>query len=519
MAALGGGGATTPATQGPLPVARPRILDLYRALWDRAAGIAAAYRLALATEVGLIAAWLVVRTIFGAEGLPYLAWTAAVAAVGLVSPASGLVVLVAIAPFDEPAAVSDILGARHLLVWVLGVSVALRVAADRRSLPWSPPLLLAGGVALGTALGVVYGFRHFDAVFATVSARNWVAGVGGGIVVLFVAAWCARRGQLRPLYVAVATATLGALVSLADWFAPALLRDSVLAWLLSPKRFPTRLSGIIGSPNAVEALLIGPTALLTCLALLGRQWRWRVAAALALLPLLAALYYTFSRAALVGIWLALVFAAWRIRRAFGAGLLAVGIVVAVLLMPGYLELRGESINQQSARPDRYYVASDVARFRAWGSAFRMWLDRPLTGRGFRSYKLLGDRYGDRRLNSPHNEWLRLFAEEGVVVGVVGLGFGLTTLVWLARVKGWLGTGLLAAFAGWAIAATFNNPFLFIQVSLVAFTLAGTGLALAVRAPPEPAPDGSAQAREAKPGGPLGRGDDDPPGEDGGKAEQ
>ena len=111
----------------------------------------------------------------------------------------------------------------------------------------------------------------------------------------------------------------------------------------------------------------------------------------------------------------------------------------------------------------------------------MWGDAPLTGQGYLAYKQLADVYGDPFLGSPHNEWLRLFAEEGLIVGVTGLFFIFVTARSLARVPGWLGTGVLAAFAGYVVAATFNNPFLFVRVSAVAFTIIGVGLALADRA--------------------------------------
>ena len=121
------------------------------------------------------------------------------------------------------------------------------------------------------------------------------------------------------------------------------------------------------------------------------------------------------------------------------------------------------------------------RFRAWGAAISMWADEPLVGQGYLAYKTLGPDFGDPVLGSPHNEWLRLFAEEGTIVGLVGIGFILATWWSLARIPGWLGTGLLAGFLGYVVAASFNNPFLFIRVSAVAFSMVGVGLALAERA--------------------------------------
>ena len=49
---------------------------------------------------------------------------------------------------------------------------------------------------------------------------------------------------------------------------------------------------------------------------------------------------------------------------------------------------------------------------------------------------------------------------------------------VARAPGWLGAGLFAAFLSMCIAATFNNVFLFNQVTIPAMVMAGTGLGLA-----------------------------------------
>ena len=73
---------------------------------------------------------------------------------------------------------------------------------------------------------------------------------------------------------------------------------------------------------------------------------------------------------------------------------------------------------------------------------------------------------------------RLFAEHGAFVGLLGLAFLVATAASLARAPGWLGAGLFASFLSLAIAATFNNVFLFNQVTIPAMVMAGTGVALA-----------------------------------------
>jgi O-antigen ligase len=102
----------------------------------------------------------------------------------------------------------------------------------------------------------------------------------------------------------------------------------------------------------------------------------------------------------------------------------------------------------------------------------MFEKRPLTGQGFLAYKQLADEFGDPVLGSPHNEWLRLFAEEGIIGGIVGLCFAATTLSWLSHGRGALATGILAGTAGYFTMASFNNPLLFISVSAVVYPLIG-----------------------------------------------
>jgi hypothetical protein len=116
----------------------------------------------------------------------------------------------------------------------------------------------------------------------------------------------------------------------------------------------------------------------------------------------------------------------------------------------------------------------------------MWPDEPLTGQGFTAYGRLAVAFLDDVLKAPHNEWLRLFAEEGIVGGVIGIAFVIATFAWLARDRTWLGAGLLAAFVGWCVAASFNNPFLYVQVNTVIFTIVGTGIARARLSPAHPA---------------------------------
>ena len=96
-------------------------------------------------------------------------------------------------------------------------------------------------------------------------------------------------------------------------------------------------------------------------------------------------------------------------------------------------------------------------------------------------KQLADAFGDTRLGSPHNEVLRLFAEEGLIGGIALIAFIVALFRELSRRPGWIGSGLLAGAIGYWLAAMFNNPLLFIQVSATSFVFFGYGLAAPVPA--------------------------------------
>jgi hypothetical protein len=461
----------------------PGIVDLWRSVVAAAADLGRRYRLGYVVAAVLIGTYVLLRTV-DADRNVLLVWAAATAALALASPVSGLVVVAAIAPFTEPLVVSRHLGLKPLLVVALAVGVGLRLVAGiaRSRRVATPPIPLALAIFLigGTLLGVVNSGIRYGGVFATDAFQAWLAGIGGGLLVLLVTVQVARRGELVPFVTAVAAGTAGGIVSLIDFVAPQAVRGPALDWLVRPSPFPHRVSGIIPAPNGTAALVIVPAAVLVAGAIFGRDARLRLLCAAGALPLLVTLYFTYSRAALLGLFALAVVVAWRIRRALGIVMVVGGLVAGIMLLPAYLQARGQAVGDYGqAAPDQALIASDVQRLTAWGAATRMWLDAPIVGQGFQAYRELARGYGDPILNAPHNEWLRLFAEEGAIVGIAGLVFVLSVLVSLARGPGWIGVGAFGAFIGWALAASFNNPTIYVQVSVIAFTVVGTGLARSI----------------------------------------
>ena len=489
-----------PVGPAPAPAPAPGVLDLYRAVWDALRGTIARHQIAIALEIALVAIWFLLRTRYGVESRPYLVWTVVAAGVALISPASGLVLLAATGPFFEPVTIGGDLGMRHLLVVILGISVVIRlVAGGWRRMPWSPPVILAIAIGALTALGVVNTYQGFDRLFAEHAARSWLSSVGGAMVILLVATWAARDGTWRPFAAALGAAVVAGLLSLIDHFATGAIATGPLAWIGFWKDFNGRMGGAVPSPNGMGALLIVPTAVLIFWGVLHRgRWAPRAAALLLAVPLVVALYVTYSRAALLALFIVAVVLGWRVRRPLGVAILAVGIAGGAILLPGYLQLRSQSALEGGVTAGSILVASDEYRFRAWDAASKMWLDQPLVGHGFLAYRQLGPAYGDPVLGSPHNEWLRLFAEEGTVGGLVGLGFVATTLWRLARRKDAISGGILAGIAGYFLMASFNNPFLFIQISAVVFVALGYGLARARRQPADAAEDAPSPADAPSP---------------------
>jgi O-antigen ligase len=299
------------------------------------------------------------------------------------------------------------------------------------------------------------------------------------LLVFIATVWIARRGELRPLVAALAATTIAGMISLVDFWGDAGIRDSLLGWAVVGPFSPSRLTGVIRSPTSTAALVMLPISVYLAAAVLAPNTRLRVAAAALSAPLLAAAYLTYNRAVFIALYALAVIIGWRIGRRLGIGLLVVGIMVGAVLVPWYISVRGQAVGM-SLEPGQILIASDQQRLGAWAAAGRMFLDEPLFGQGYRAYRQLSVQYGDTILNAPHNEWLRLFAEHGAIVGVLGLAFVLATAIRLARAPGWLGAGLFGSFLSLCIAASFNNVFLFNQVTIPAMVMAGTGVALARR---------------------------------------
>jgi O-antigen ligase len=455
---------------------RASILDLYRATWNALRQAIARYHVAIAAEIGLVAAWFVLRSLVDVTSTYYIAWAIAACLVTVIAPTSGLVILVATVPFFEPHSVTRALGMRDLLVGALGISVAFRIAAGGwRQLPRSPALILGAVVAAITAAGVAHTAQVFGPDLGTHVAQEWLDTIGGAMILLIVGAWVARTGALRQLVAAAIACAVAAVLSLVELAQPGLISDGALSWIGFWKDFGVRVSGIIPAPNAVATMLVIPATAALAAAAHFHGVR-RMAALTLALPMAVAAILTLSRTAIAAFYVAAVVFVGRRRPRAAVVMVVGGLILAVVSVPLFIEFRANRVGIFATQsPIEWLIGADQARITAWATSIRMWMDSPIIGHGFLSYKLVAESFGDPRLGSPHNEVLRLFAEEGVIGGIAMIAFIGSLLRGLARRPGWLGSGLLAGAIGYWLAAMFNNPLLFIQVSAMTFVFAGYGL--------------------------------------------
>jgi probable O-glycosylation ligase (exosortase A-associated) len=136
----------------------------------------------------------------------------------------------------------------------------------------------------------------------------------------------------------------------------------------------------------------------------------------ALIPLgWHAVFLTGSRGGLVGIGVTLMVVVWRSKRKS----------LALLLIPAFLGAfvwqAGDVMKGRASTISEYQEdASASGRLNAWGAAFNMMLEHPLTGVGIASF---GPAYPDHSETKPreaHNTFFQISGESGVVAGLMYL---------------------------------------------------------------------------------------------------
>ncbi|MEV5936247.1 O-antigen ligase family protein [Streptomyces sp. NPDC052079] len=345
-----------------------------------------------------------------------------------VLPLVAVVALLALPPTGDGAVPADVVSAL-----VVGYCV-IRLLRERRR-PLSP------------RAAVVLGLPVVGLALAAMGADSTAAGVGGmcrylQVFVLVPAAVLVLlrgRADFRVL--------AWSFVGLALWQGAVGVHQYVTGTGASYQGETLRAVGTFGATDVMGMATAVSLGVVCAVGLaLGRApLRQRAAAAGCALVLVLPLALSFSR----GAWIATVLtcsvqlALAGLRRALKAG--AALVAAGVILMGGFgvgtamLQERIDSITEVTDTPD----SSVIDRYTLWAAATGMWREHPLTGvglKGFPAYRDghatlalssgseidgAGETYHKQALLSPHNMYLLVLSEQGLV--------GLLTLAgsWLA----------------------------------------------------------------------------------------
>lgn len=487
----------------------PGVMDLYRQLLGALATVVDQPRRALVLEAAFLVVYVVLRGM-DADRTAMGAWTVGLAAMALVAPFSALTVVAGVAPFSEWLLLDRDTGLKVVIVALIGVGGLIRYLGETPRPRLGRLTVAAGLLWLGVALSVAMSAARFGPPFGERALVVMLAGIGGALPLLGVAVLAGRRGLARPAVVATGAIVSAAVVSLLDYVADTSIRASVFDWMLRAPLPGNRLTGVIPAPNAVAGLLSAGIAVLGAVAIFGgvghggRDRLLRVVAAALAVALGIGVLLTFSRSGLVSLAILVVlWAAWWRPRA-GLAVLALGAVLAVVAVPLYLQVRAGAIGAGAVILDGGLLTqADLERLGAWAASLRMIAERPLLGHGFLAFRELHEQYGSPNITAPHNELLRLAAESGLVVAVL-FGVVMATIavrLWRSRIlPGLAGVGALTALL---VAGAYNNPFLYVQITVPVFTIVGVGLGLAERAArreAEAAGEGPRDPAPSEPGG-------------------
>jgi O-antigen ligase len=195
-----------------------------------------------------------------------------------------------------------------------------------------------------------------------------------------------------------------------------------------------RITGTIGDPNELAALLVAGTAFAGILAVTTKEAALRVAAGSAVVLFLAGIIYTVSRGGLVALFVALIAACLLAGRWRGRTLVvtALGLMTLVIYFASFAGL--------DARDRVTTVEGGSGRTDIWKVGWRMVEDEPIRGIGSGNFPISSIHYllqpgvlerDEFIIDTPkvaHNTYLQILAE----LGIVGFALFLTIIGFAIR---------------------------------------------------------------------------------------
>lgn len=379
---------------------------------------------ALALGTGAGAAFVATRFGSAAPLVLIALMVAPLIAVGIiVNPLIAILVVIATFPIGSVAqSVGPLrIQAVEVAVFVAATVVVLRrLAVGRIPLPFAAPLGWAVALFLWTLIAV------FHAIDETLAIKVLFSLLGGIICSTVVLAGCRDMQDLRILLGGFVTS--GVLIGLIT-FSEASRGGRISAQFGGSEVVSGRLQGAFDSPNQLGSFCALMIPIAASLIFAARKTRWRVAASMAVIFLLATLMLSLSRGAWVGVAVALLFLLLKLREArrllviLAVPLAIVGYFVWTL-GPTKTDVRvvGErarAITVLSPYDDRRVIYKE---------AIREFKENPLLGVGPGGFPVASTRIVSESATlsyaHAHNLYLNWAAEAGLPSLVIIFGFAI-----------------------------------------------------------------------------------------------
>jgi O-antigen ligase len=367
-------------------------------------------------------------------------------------------------------------GAPLLVAAVLGCLLTAARSNDRSDL--NPALLFAAALAATTGLALLRVLSGPLHDVATEASLRW-AGLVLGLASLPVHLFLVRRGARRAIVVLAGATAAAVGIGCVDGLWPGVLEATPFGSLLS--NVPSdRATGSFPSPNrlgTVAAIAAVGTGVLAW----ERRDGWRLALGLAAAVATITVSASFSRGALLGLFVAanVLIARRSLRLAVVASVL--GAVLIFFVTPAFMNVRLGTPAATSGLPAEQ-AENDAGRIDAWLAGLRMGVAQPITGQGYGAFRPLSVRYGGpANLDTAHNEAIALFAEVGLP-GVLSFAGLVASCCWAMRRRTLANDLGLAAVLVFVTASSFNIQSVYPQITTLVWAMVAWGLALGSVAP-------------------------------------
>ncbi len=345
--------------------------------------------------------------------------------------------------YMRPQDIAWDIGSHRLSMHVAVATLAgLALALGRERL-----LTLKARTALIIALAVWFEITSETAVMPGLSEKWSTQFVKVALICVLTTGIVRSRARFRALYLVIAF-SLGLLGAKYGAFA---IVNGGAEFLTGPGGFMQDRNGFALGLNMGLPLLVG-------VGLAERQIWLRsagfAAAALSMLTILC----TFSRGGLLTLGVVGALLVWRTRRPILAGLV-LSIAFAGFLFVTPPSVERAYLNRASTITDFQEDDSARGRMRAWGVAWRVFLDHPVVGVGPRNFMVVYRRYDDaEHTRVAHSSYFQLLAESGLPGLAIFLALIATTLLQLQRLATARGDPWVAVHAR------------MLQVSIVAYSV-------------------------------------------------